>query len=224
MPLGSFGVFETFRILIPGYLASFYAGWYLALFFPKAAGYLVQNNLSTVTFIGFGLLVGLLLYLQKKPIDPLDVKQLLPSKHILQRAAELNRVIDLSEATNLYFYMLNNFFSDPMRERIFFYGNIYRVAQKTWYLSRAFIAFSILTWLAEFACFGNTQYLTAKISFIVALTIVWYYAQTSAAVHYKEILRGQIKWLQMRKSLVDALITSDRDDFSTPSVPIPRAT
>lgn len=129
MPLGSFGIFETFRILIPGYLAALYASWYLELFFPTAAGYLSQSSLSTATFIGFGLLAGLVLYLMKLPKDPADVVSALPSGWIRQRASVLKHTIEPHEATDIYFYLLNNYFSDSMRERIFFYGNIYRVAQ-----------------------------------------------------------------------------------------------
>ncbi|MGB9337079.1 MAG: hypothetical protein WCB14_18870 [Candidatus Acidiferrales bacterium] len=108
MPLGSFGIFETFRILIPGYVVALYGSWYLALFLPRTADYLAHGSLSTATFVGFGLVAGLLLYLQKVPEEPKDVQDLLPSAAIFQRASDMKHSIERSDATNLYFYLLNN--------------------------------------------------------------------------------------------------------------------
>src|SRR6202021_4174396 len=79
MPPGSFGIFETFRILIPGYVFALYSGWYLTLFWPRAVAYLADSKLATPTFFGVGLLAGLLLYLQKQPHEPPEVMELLPS-------------------------------------------------------------------------------------------------------------------------------------------------
>lgn len=216
MPLGSFGIFETFRILIPGYLVALYGSWYLALFLPKTADYLSRSNLSGVTFVGFGLIAGFLLYLQKIPRDAQDIKDLLPSQAIFQMASEIGHPIERSDATNLYFYMLNNYFSDSMRERIFFYGNIYRVAQKTWFLSLIFLLLSVLTALVRFLISRPAWQAGSKASYMVALGIILVAAYRSAAIRYKEILYGQLYWLRMRKTLVDSLITHGSDKHFKP--------
>jgi hypothetical protein len=216
MPLGSFGIFETFRILIPGYVVALYASWYLALFFPKPAQYLGQCSLSTATFVGFGLVAGLLLYLQNVPEDPQDVRDRLPSGAIFKRASEIGHPIDRSEATNLYFYMLNNYFTDSMRERTFFYGNIYRVAQKMWFLSLVFLVLSFVTALIGLLIDHPTGHVGARACYMVALAVVFVTAHRSAAVRYEEILYGQLNWLKMRKTLVDSLITDGCDRYLKP--------
>jgi hypothetical protein len=216
LPLGSFGIFETFRILIPGYLAALYASWYLALFFPTAAGYLSQGSLSTVTFIGFGLLAGLLLYLMKLPNDPDSVVRELPSTWIREHASELNHPINSEEATDIYFYLLNNYFSDSMRERIFFFGNIYRVTQKIWLISFTFGALSIVTALAQCLACKELAHLPPKLAYAVVLAAVGVAAHRYAAIRYIPILYGQKKWLKMRQKLVDAFIADGIDDYAKP--------
>jgi hypothetical protein len=216
MPPGSFGIFETFRILIPGYLFALYSSWYLTLFLPRAAGYLGDTKLATPTFFGVGLLAGLLLYQQKVPSDPREVTELLPSKMILQKAAQLTIQMTVPDATNLYFYLLNNYFPDPMRERIYFYGNIYRVAQKTWLISISFGVIAFLNALLQFVCTRRVPYGEAKTIYFLILIAVFVIAHRSAAGRYMEILYGQRKWLDMRKTLVESLIRDGYDSHATP--------
>lgn len=214
MPPGSFGIFETFRILIPGYLFSLYSSWYLTLFWPRVAAYLGASSLGTATFFGIGLLAGLLLYQQKIPRDPPDVEKLLPSKRILARAAELEKPMETSDATNLYFYLLNTYFSDPMRERIFFYGNVYRVAQKTWMISIFFAGLALLTAIIQFAKNCRIVSIGPKVVYFLILLATFALAHRSAAARYKEILYGQRKWLDMRKTLVESLIRDGYDSHA----------
>jgi hypothetical protein len=216
MPLGSFGIFETFRILIPGYLVALYASWYLALFLPRTADYLGRSNLSAITFVGFGLIAGFILYLQKIPGDPKEVQDLLPSQKIFEIASKIEHPVTRSDATDLYFYMLNNYFSDSMRERIFFYGNIYRVAQKTWLLSLFFLVLSLLTVVTRLLLSCPAWHAGSKACYMAALAAILITAYRSAAVRYKEILYGQLFWLEMRKTLVESLIIDGRDRHAKP--------
>ena len=208
---GSFGIFETFRILIPGYLAALYCAWYLTLFWPKATSYFVASGLGTATFLGVGLLAGLLLYLQKVPLDPPEIEKLLPSKAILRRASDLGVTVRQGDETDLYFYLLNNYFSDSMRERVFYYGNIYRAAQKTWLISISFACLTLVT--AAIGCLftHSLQNAWSKVVYILLLAIVFLLAQRSAGNRYKEILYGQRKWLEMRQPLVDKLLRDGHD-------------
>jgi hypothetical protein len=216
MPFGSFGIFETFRILIPGYLVALYASWYLTLFLPRTADYLARSNLSSITFVGFGLIAGFVLYLQKVPRDPKEVRDLLPSRKIFEMASNTEHPLTTLQATDLYFYMLNNYFSDSMRERIFFYGNIYRVAQKTWLLSLIFLVLSLATALIRLFLSYPVWHAGSKACYIAALAAILVTAYRSAAVRYKEILYGQLYWLEMRKTLVQSLIADGRDKHAKP--------
>src|SRR5712692_1862836 len=132
---GSFGVFETFRILVPGYLAAVGASWYIRLYFPGLATYIGSSDLSSASFIAFGLIAGLTMYLRTVPHDRQSVKEELPSTYLFTHGRALKHNLSLNEATEIYFYLLNNYFPESMRERVFYYGNIYRVAQKAWFLS-----------------------------------------------------------------------------------------
>ena len=216
MPPGSFGIFETFRILIPGYFAALYSGWYLTLFWPSAAEYLANSKLATATFFGFGLLAGFLLYLQKMPSDPRKVKDLLPSQAILEKASKLSHPMDFGQATNLYFYLLNNYIPDAMRERIYFYGNIYRVGQKTWLLSIVFGLLGLLTAAAKCIAGQGPPRAGPASAYFAILIGTFAVAYLRAPSRYIEILRGQRQWLEMRRALVESLIREGYDSHFNP--------
>lgn len=134
----------------------------------------------------------------------------------MQRASELGCATQANEATNLYFYLLNNYFSDSMRERIFFYENIYRVAQKTWLISVVFAGLTLLTAFVEFLCRHSLLYPCRKGGYFLLLVVISLLAHRSAASRYKEILYGQRKWLAMRRPLVDALLRDGYDAHPNP--------
>jgi hypothetical protein len=213
---GTFGAFETFRILIPGYFAALCGSWYVYLFFPRAAGYLGSSNLGGLTFAGFGLAAGLVLYLSHLPRDSREYKELQPSRHIYERAKAAGKPIELGDATETYFYVLNNYFPEAMRERIYYYGNIYRVAQKTWLISISFLILSAAT-QTIFCFLGKTL---ASFKGVIALDAVllglFLLLRWQAEKHAMQILRGQIKWLKMRDKLVESLIGTVTDPNASP--------
>ena len=213
---GTFGVFETFRILIPGYIAALCATWYIKLFIPGIADYLESTKLVGITFAGFGLAVGLVLYLAYLPKDSRKYRELLPSTYINTRATQLGKTIDIREATEIYFYLLNNYFSDSMRERIFYYGNIYRVAQKTWLISISFFIFGGATLM--YLCFtgGAFSNISGRLAFEGVLLILFLLLRWSAEKHAMQILSGQIKWLKMRDPLVQSLLLGNNDPHAKP--------
>ena len=173
--------------------------------------YFVTNSLGTPSFLGIGLLTGLVLYLQKPPASPPYIDKFLPSKWILQRAAHLGVSLKPGDETNTYFYLLNNYFSDSMRERIFFYANIYRVAQKTSRLSTFFALLTLLTAAIERDAIADLPHALIATGYIALLGAVAFLTSRSAANRYKEILYGQLKWLEMRVSLVDSLLQLGHD-------------
>jgi hypothetical protein len=176
----------------------------------------VASGLATATFLGVGLLAGLLLYLHNRPWDPPDVERLLPSKAIAQRASDLGVPLKKSDETNVYFYLLNNYFSDPMRERIFYYGNIYRAAQKTWLISSFFAVLTLISAATERIVTHSLQHAWSKAGYVLLLVTVYSLARRSAGNRYKEILYGQRKWLEMRKPLVESLLRNGYDTHAKP--------
>lgn len=213
---GTFGAFETFRILIPGYFAALCGSWYVYLFFPGLSGYMGSSRLGGLTFAGFGLAAGLVLYLWHRPSDSDEYKKLLPSSYIFERAKTVGKPIELSDATETYFYILNNYFPGAMRERIYYYGNVYRVAQKTWLISISFLLLSAATQI--FCCIvGRTQaILRGAITFDAVLLALFLLLRWQAEKHAMQILRGQIKWLEMRDNLIQSLVGSATDPNTSP--------
>lgn len=213
---GTFGVFETFRILIPGYIAALCATWYIRIFFPGLASYMESTKLAGITFAGFGLAVGLVLYLSYLPKDSPEYIKQQPSTFIRARAQQLSKPIETKEAVEIYFYLLNNYFSDPMRERIFYYGNIYRVAQKIWLISISFLVLGIAT--EGYFCVVGTVLFSAKqtIIFDAILLAPFLLLRWSAEKHAVQILSGQVKWLKMRDGLVQSLILNATDPNAKP--------
>ncbi|SRR6266436_8782902 len=213
---GTFGVFETFRILIPGYFAAVCATWYIRLFFPAVMGYMESTKLGGITFVAFGLAAGLVLYLSYLPRDSSKYREQQPSHYVYSRARALNKPIEMGDALEIYFYLLNNYFSDSMRERVFYYGNIYRVAQKTWLISISFLALAIMT--QAYLCIMGIAISSPKgqIVYDVVLLVLFFLLRSRAEKHAMQILGGQIQWLKMRDNLVQSLITNPFDPNAKP--------
>lgn len=204
---GTFGVFETFRILIPGFLFSVYTSWYIYLFFPsRARSYLQESGLSGMTFVAIGLVAGLVLYLRYWPRDSHETIEQLPSTHLRKKAEIVGIKISPRDAKEIYFYILNNHYPDAFRERVFYYGNIYRVAQKIWLVSIAFACLGIIS-QALIAAFrlGVLEWY-ARSTFVVVLLAVFSLLRWRPEHHYQEILSGQRKWLYMQDKLVESII------------------
>jgi hypothetical protein len=213
---GSFGVFETFRILIPGYFAAVCGTWYLVLYFPRTASYVQSTQLATITFVALGLAAGLVLYLSRLPRDSEEYSRRQPSVYIQDRAKQLGKPIDLKEAMEVYFYLLNNYFSDSMRERIFYYGNIYRVCQKISLISVSFLVLSIGTQISLCVLGSELSRSAGAFIFDAVLLILFLLLRVRAEKHAIEILNGQVQWLRMRDVLLVSLLQSANDPNAKP--------
>ncbi|SRR5712691_10696952 len=213
---GTFGVFETFRILIPGYFAAVCATWYIRLFCPSAMGYVESTKLGGITFVAVGLAVGLVLYLSYLPRDSSKYREQQPSHYLYTRAKALGKPIEMGEALEIYFYLLNNYFSDSMRERVFYYGNIYRVAQKTWLISISFLILAILT--QAYLCMMGVSVSNPKAEILYegVLLLLFFLLRVRAEKHAMQILGGQIQWLKMRDNLVQSLLSNPFDPNAKP--------
>jgi len=213
---GTFGVFETFRILIPGYIAALCASWYIRLFIPSVTAYLESSKLSAVTFAGFGLVAGLILYLHYIPHDTKSYRESQPSQYLLERAQQLGVGMTAEEAKEIYFYLLNNYFPESFRERIFYYGNVYRVAQKTWLISIAFAVLAASTQICYCLLRSPNLHWKQQLVFLGILLLSFFLLFWRAEKHAIQILKGQIKWLQMRDKLVSSLLTNPVDKHAKP--------
>ena len=213
---GTFGVFETFRILIPGYIAALCAAWYIALSFAGFGTYVESTKLAGVTFAGFGLAAGLVLYFSRLPPDSKTYNESQPSRYIFDRAQELNRPIDMKEAVEVYFYLLNNYFLDAMRERVFYYGNVYRVGQKIWLISISFFVLGVVTQTCFLVCGRPLPSVVGAVVFDTVMLALFLLLRWRAEKHALQILSGQVKWLRMRDGLVQSLILSETDPHKKP--------
>jgi hypothetical protein len=208
---GTFGVFETFRILIPGYMAALCGAWYIALSFAGFGAYVESTKLAGVTFAGFGLAAGLVLYFSYLPKDSKTYSEQQPSHHIFVRAEELSSPIEMKEAREIYFYLLNNYFSDAMRERVFYYGNVYRVGQKIWLISISFFVLGVITQVCFLIVGRLIPSMVGAAVFDAVMLALFLLLRWRAEKHALQILSGQVKWLKMRDGLVRSLILSATD-------------
>jgi hypothetical protein len=205
----SFGLYETARILVPGfYFSSLFALFFHSFIFryfsfPLGQGY------WTILFIFLTLVSGLTMYAKETTKRRRAFVENQPSaflQNIVRHYSDAN-ILDESEARQLYFYILNNFIPPTFHEKVFFFGTVYHIMiqiRRTsfWFAILSIVCIALQTALG--VAFADQQTLISfclLVCLIYLLNVKYNKADRKMQDNYQD----QIFWLQMNGDIIKNL-------------------
>lgn len=208
----SFGIYESFRIVIPGVYTATLA---LLLYWAAIARYFaapLPAGVIIVGFLFFALVSGFTLYAKETPKRRKAFLENQPSRHLSTRA-KLSKslpLLDEAEAQRLYFYLLNTLFPPAFHNKVFFFGAVYYIMTQ---LRRVSLSFAVLgTALVGVAAVqsASPSDLQAPAVFAISVWIVYLLniRYNKADRKMQENYNDQILWMEMNQDLVDQVIRS----------------
>ncbi len=206
----SFGVYETARILIPG----FYFASLVALFYRSFLIAIVPITSGTTTVLFFftvlTLVSGLTMYAKETPKLRRAFVENQPSAflQIIARKRSSIQPLDDTEARQLYFYILNHFVPPAFHEKIFFFGTVYHIMIQIRRTSFWFSIAAAVSLLIEISEGTALPILQSQIAFSVFIWLIYLLnvKYNKADKKMQENYKDQIFWLQMNEDLVGDLL------------------
>ena len=204
----SFGAYEAFRIIVPGY---YFAALLLCLVWAVSDalgnGIPVDGMRLFLVFSGVALIAGLTLYAKESTKRRKAFQENQPSLYLKTKARAMADVpvMEESDARQLYFFILNNHIPPVFHEKIFFFGTIYHIMIQ---VRRTSLWFAVLATLIAGAMFTQGVALQALGELLLFSAIAW--ALYLLNVRYnkadrkmQENYRDQICWLEMNNDLIE---------------------
>jgi hypothetical protein len=211
----SFGVYESLRILVPGfYFATLTFFFYRSYIQPAFPTDLSRASLSLL-FLFLGIVAGFSLYAKETTKRRKAFLENQPSRYISDKARTMKNMplVDEDAARRLYFFILNNHMPTSFHEKIFFFGTVYHIMtgiRRTsfWFaiLATACLAVEISRSIALAELQGLLLF-TVSIWSIYVLNVRYNKADRKMQENYQD----QIFWLQMNGDLVEATLRNYRD-------------
>jgi predicted membrane channel-forming protein YqfA (hemolysin III family) len=207
----SFGAYEAFRIIIPGY---YFATLLLCLLWsvPEIFGGNIQieGTRLFLVFVGVGLIAGLTLYAKETTKRRKAFQENQPSLYLKTKARGIADVpvMEESDARQLYFFILNNHIPAVFHEKIFYFGTIYHIMIQ---VRRTTLWFAVLATLITAAMIGQGADFQALVGVLVFTAAAWLLyllnvRYNKADRKMQENYRDQICWLEMNNDLVESVI------------------
>jgi len=205
-----FGRYEAFRILVPGFyftlLLLCYYWVFLIRFLPESP----SSPALAMIFLGVVLVAGLTIYAKETPKRRRAFQENQPSQYLSAKARTMKDMplLDDSEASRLYFYVLNNHIPPIFHEKIFFFGMVYsvmiQVRRTSFWFGLAGLA-SVLAGLSLSLTLGEMQ------SLVVFTVVVWMIyllniRYNKADRKMQENYRDQIFWMEMNATLIESIL------------------
>jgi len=205
----SFGLYETARILIPGfYFASLTAMFFFSfvlqfVFFP------VESGLGIVLFLFLVLVSGLTMYAKETTKRRRAFVENQPSAflHDTVRRFSATDILEETEARQLYFYILNHFMPPAFHEKVFFFGTVYHIMIQIRRTSFWFALLSILCIAVQTASGIALTDQQGLISFCILVCLIYILnvRYNKADRKMQENYQDQIFWLQMNHEIIKDL-------------------
>lgn len=134
-----FGVYELFRIVLPGFFCISLLCIVLFLFVPTRQEFtnLMQHSIFSFVVPATGLFIGLVLYAVDYPSTTgfykKNIVPNMPSSYLKEilcdkcSASCKKRIKDSKDAFHTYFYLFNEHFSTSAQQRVYYFGSVYRI-------------------------------------------------------------------------------------------------
>jgi hypothetical protein len=210
----SFGVYETGRIIVPGfYFASLVALLY-RFFLIHYLPYPLETSTLLLLFILSSLIAGLTMYAQETPKRRRAFVENQPSSYVqgIARTLSDTELLEDTEARRLYFYILNNYMPASFHEKIFFFGTIYHIMIQ---IRRTSFWFGII-FLAAVAMQIASGVLVQSGALLIVAVLVWIVygmnvRYNKADRKMQENYQDQIYWLEQNNDIVLTLLKKQRN-------------
>jgi hypothetical protein len=205
----SFGLYETARILIPGFyftsLCAIFIFVFVSHYFPLPA----EHGHHIVPFLFVMLISGLTMYAKETTKRRRAFAENQPSA-FLQDTARRHSSTELlseAEARQLYFYLLNNFIPAAFHEKIFFFGTVYHIMIQIRRTSFWFAILSVLCIAVQTATGTALMDQQGLILFCILVWLVYFLnvRYNKADRKMQENYQDQIFWLQMNEDIIKKL-------------------
>ncbi len=206
----TFGIYEFFRIIIPGF-------YFTSLLFLLM--HLFLNRFLTFEFTSIQLLLLFFLFLMTSSFTMYAKEttkrrkafiENLPSSYIQQLARKMPTYPPLEEveARQIYFYILNNYIPAVFHEKIFYFGSIYHIMIQTRRTSFWFALISILCIVIQLASGCLLIEMQGLIMFSIFVWFIYLLnvRYNKADRKMQENYRDQIFWLQLNQSILNEVL------------------
>ncbi len=206
----SFGLYETNRILIPGfYFTSLALLFYLAFI----SHYTVFNFETLWQVIGILFLIivsGFTMYAKETTKRRRAFIENQPSAFLqeVSRRHSTVQALNETEARQLYLFILNNHISSTFHDKIFFFGTVYHIMIQIRRTSFLFAVFSIICVTIQSAMGINMADQQGLIVFCLFVCLIYLLnvKYNKADRNMQDNYQDQIFWLKMNEPLIKELL------------------
>ena len=203
----SFGVYESLRIIVPGfYFATLFLFMYWC-FLSSYLGYAMDGFPLLILFFSLLLVSGLTMYAKEAAKRRKAFVENQPSNFLKERSKLLknSELLDDASARKLYFYILNHHVPQSFHDKIFFFGTIYHIMIL---VRRTSFWFAVAATAGVCILIANGQPLATQSSAVVFTAAVWLIYVLNARYNkadrkMQENYQDQIFWLEMNQELVE---------------------
>jgi membrane protein implicated in regulation of membrane protease activity len=206
----AFGLYESLRILIPGFYFATLCFFFYWCFLSLYAGSMESAFPVVLLFLFLSVVSGLTMYAKETAKRRRAFLENQPSTFLKERAKLLKNTVllDDTSARKLYFYILNNNVPRSFHDKIFFFGTIYHIMillrRTTFWFALAAIA-GILVRVAAahpLADQASSVVFAASVLLIYLLNVRYNKADRKMQENYQD----QIFWLEMNHEIVEDTI------------------
>lgn len=180
-----FGTYEVFRIILPGFYFTGLLCVTAFLFVPTRQFFIefTGHQAFLPAVAAGGVFLGLILYAVDYPKRIKAYRELkMPSEHLMEKLCNKcsspceNKIEDVGEAIDTYFYVLLELFTPGAQQRVFYIGSVYHVFADIRMLSAIFGLILFLISLGG-ALVGNVPIPDAAFGLLTATFLIslWLY-------------------------------------------------
>jgi hypothetical protein len=206
----TFGLYESLRILVPGFYFATVFTFFCWCFLAPYTG-LIEGGLPAVLlFLFLAIVSGLTMYAKETAKRRRAFLENQPSTFLKERSKILKNteLLDDTTARRLYFYILNNHVPTNFHDKIFFFGTIYHIMIL---LRRTTFWFAVASLAGIMIRIAAGHPLSDQASSVVFAVSVWLIyllnvRYNKADRKMQENYQDQIFWLEMNHELVENTI------------------
>jgi hypothetical protein len=205
----SFGLYETIRILIPGFYFASLCTFFFSAVFVHDLPLPLNQGFFIILFIFLILISGLTMYAKETTKRRRAFIENQPSTFLqdIARRHSATQLLDEVESRQLYFYILNHFMPAAFHEKVFFFGTVYHIMIQLRRTSFWFAILSLVSIGVQIAAGTPLREQFGLISFCVLIWLVYLLnvKYNKADRKMQENYQDQIFWLQMNEDLLQNL-------------------